>query len=243
MNERMHVKAKVTEHQHVITYSLTRAIKKFGKLAKQSAHGEMKQLHDRKCFQAIYSESLSDIERKRALQLLLFVVEKKSGILKSRHCANGNPQHQWMDREEVSSPTVSTEALFITAAIDAVEGRDVTTCDIPNAFIQTDLNEDKDGHRTIMKIRGVLVDILCEMDDNYTQYVTYEGKQKVLYVHIIKALYGLLASAMLFYKKLVGDLIGIGFKLNQYDPCVANKMVNGHQLTVSWHVDDLKVSH
>jgi hypothetical protein len=57
-----------------------------------------------------------------------------------------------MDREEVSSPTVSTEALFITAAIDAAEGRDVATCDIPNAFIQTDLNEDKDGHWTIMKI-------------------------------------------------------------------------------------------
>jgi hypothetical protein len=53
MNERMHVEAKVTEHQHVIIYSLTRAIKKFGELAKQSAHGKMKQLHDRKCFQAI----------------------------------------------------------------------------------------------------------------------------------------------------------------------------------------------
>jgi hypothetical protein len=48
---------------------------------------------------------------------------------------------------------------------------------------------------------------------------------------------------MLFYKKLVGDLIGLGFELNPYDPCVANKMVNGHQLTVSWHIDDLKVSH
>jgi hypothetical protein len=67
MNERMHVEAKVTEHQHVITYSLTRAKKKFDKLAKQSAHGKMKQLCDRKCFQAIYSESLSNVERKRAL--------------------------------------------------------------------------------------------------------------------------------------------------------------------------------
>jgi hypothetical protein len=103
----------------------------------------MKQLHDRKCFQAIYSESLSEIERKRALEsLLLFIVEKKSGLLKSRHCANGNPQHQWMNREEVSSPTVSTEALFIMAAIDGAEGRDVATCDIPNAFIETELNED-----------------------------------------------------------------------------------------------------
>ena len=27
------------------------------------------------------------------------------------------------------------------------------------------------------------------------------------------------------------------------DPCVANKMVNGKQLTISWHVNDMKASH
>ncbi len=48
---------------------------------------------------------------------------------------------------------------------------------------------------------------------------------------------------MLFYKKLVKDLIKYGFELNPYDPCVANKMVGDKQLTVSWHVDDLKASH
>jgi hypothetical protein len=31
--------------------------------------------------------------------------------------------------------------------------------------------------------------------------------------------------------------------LNPYDPCVTNKMVNGKQMTVCWHVDNLKVSH
>jgi hypothetical protein len=34
-----------------------------------------------------------------------------------------------------------------------------------------------------------------------------------------------------------------GFKINDYDPCVANKIVNGKQITVVWHVDDLKISH
>ncbi len=31
--------------------------------------------------------------------------------------------------------------------------------------------------------------------------------------------------------------------LNPFDSCVANKIVNGKELTVAWHVDDLKVSH
>ena len=32
-------------------------------------------------------------------------------------------------------------------------------------------------------------------------------------------------------------------KINPYDPCVFNKEVNGNQLTVTLHVDDLKISH
>ena len=58
-----------------------------------------------------------------------------------------------------------------------------------------------------------------------------------------KAMYGLLKSALRFYKKLVKDLKAYGFRLNPYDPCVANMMVNGEQHTVVWHVDDLKCSH
>jgi hypothetical protein len=38
-------------------------------------------------------------------------------------------------------------------------------------------------------------------------------------------------------------LESIGFKINPYDPCVANRLINGTQHTVVWHVDDLKSSH
>ena len=65
----------------------------------------------------------------------------------------------------------------------------------------------------------------------------------MLYVRMSKALYGLLKSALDFYLKLRADLESIGFEVNPYDPCVANKTVQGSQMTVVWHVDDLKVSH
>ena len=149
-----------------------------------------------------------------------------------------------MNREDVSSPTVTTEATLLTAVIEAQEGRDVVTCDIPNAFIQTNMEEvDKDGNRTIMIIRGALVDILCEIDPSYRDYVVEERGHRVLYMHVTKAIYGMLVSSMLFYKKLAEDLQGFGFVINPYDPCVANMQVNGKQMTVSWHVDDLKASH
>ena len=31
--------------------------------------------------------------------------------------------------------------------------------------------------------------------------------------------------------------------MNPYDRCVVNKMINGKQCTIVWHVDDLKISH
>ena len=49
-------------------------------------------------------------------------------------------------------------------------------------------------------------------------------------------------AALLFYLKYIKNLKSIGFVLNPYDPCVANKIVDGAQLTVVWHVDDLKLS-
>ena len=37
--------------------------------------------------------------------------------------------------------------------------------------------------------------------------------------------------------------MSIGFELNPYEPCVANKIINGKQLTLVWHVDNIKASH
>ena len=53
----------------------------------------------------------------------------------------------------------------------------------------------------------------------------------------------LLSIALLFYRNLVKDIETYGFQINPYDPCVANKMINKKQMTVVWHMDDLKVSH
>ena len=73
--------------------------------------------------------------------------------------------------------------------------------------------------------------------------VVYENGKKTLYVLVLRAIYGMVQSALLFYNKLKSDLESIGFIFNPYDPCVANKMVKGKQLTVTFHVDDLKASH
>jgi len=78
----------------------------------------------------------------------------------------------------------------------------------------------------------------------YSPYVTTENGQKVIYVILQKALYGTLQAAYLFWENLSKYLTEeLGFVINPYDACVANKVINGSQCTVLWHVDDLKISH
>jgi len=56
-----------------------------------------------------------------------------------------------------------------------------------------------------MKILGPLVEILCEIYLNYKNFVVNENNIQVLYVHIIKALFGHMILATLFYNKLKND--------------------------------------
>ena len=202
LNERQVNRKVKVGVQNVVTHTLNQAMKKWGEKASDAALKEMKQLLDRKCFVPIHADSLSEEERKRVMQSLLFLVEKRDGTIKARHCANGSVQRNWISSEDTASPTVYTESVLLSAVIDAEERRDVAVSDVPNAFIQTEVDErDEDGNRMIMKIRGVLVDILCNMDPSYREYVVVERGEKVLYTHILRATYGLLISAILFYKK------------------------------------------
>ena len=72
---------------------------------------------------------------------LAFLTEKRDNTIKARHCANGKPQRIYKQWDDVSSLTVATESVLLTASINAKEERDVMTVDIPNAFLQTSMEE------------------------------------------------------------------------------------------------------
>jgi hypothetical protein len=132
---------------------------------------------------------------------------------------------------------------MLTCVINATKKRDVTIVDIPNAFIQTVVEDEK--NRAFIHIHGLLVDILGSIaPDVYGAYVTVGKKgEKQLLVQCLTALYGTMVALLLFYKKFVKSLKSNGFRLNPYDPCMANKQVKGEQWTVCFHVDDCKILH
>ena len=59
----------------------------------------------------------------------------------------------------------------------------------------------------------------------------------------MKALYGCIKSTLLWYELFTGELRKMGFELNRYDKCVANKMIDGKQYTIVWWVDDNCLTH
>jgi hypothetical protein len=90
--------------------------------------------------------------------------------MKARMCADKSTQQAYISREEATSPTATSEAIITTGVIEAKQGRDVMTLDIPNAFVQTKIA--LDGDKIIMKIRGQLIDILLEICPGvYNDYV------------------------------------------------------------------------
>jgi hypothetical protein len=127
--------------------------------------------------------------------------------------------------------------------IYAKEERDVAVINIPNAFIQKQVEDKED--MAIIKIHGVLVDIIVQIaPDVYKSYVTTDKNgMKQLLVHCQNALYGTMVASLLYYCKFTKSLTSVGFEINLYDSCVANKTVNGTQMTICFHVDDCKLSH
>ena len=95
----------------------------------------MRQLYDRILFTPVRVESLTAQERKRAMESLIFLIEKRDCWVDARTCANGSTQRKYISKEGTASPTAATESIIITGVVDAKQNWDVITLDIPNAFV------------------------------------------------------------------------------------------------------------
>ena len=165
----------------------------------------------------------------------MFLKRKVTGEIKAKGCADGKPQQATTPKKDKLATTVGTESLFLVSTVNAHEKREVATTDIGGAFMQANAKGS-----TILKLEGKLAEMLAKLDPKmYRKYITYENVKPVLYSELKKALYGTVMAAKLFQDTLISKLVDdMGFELNPYDECVANKVINGKQCTILYHVDD-----
>ena len=121
--------------------SMKKGLRVFGEEGYATMKKEIQQLHDRKVMQPINHKDLTPAQKREALGYLMFLKKKWSGTIKGRGCADGCKQRAYITKEESTSPTISTEAVFLTAVVDAWESRKVTVLDVPGAFMQVDMDE------------------------------------------------------------------------------------------------------
>lgn len=204
---------------------------------------ELGQMLTRKVFVPVRWANLTIAERAAVLRSSMFCKDKVSadgtvGTFKARLVAGGDGQDKSAFEEAgLYSPTVATTSLLIVAAIAAHEGRHVMTLDVGGAFLNADMPSD--GIKVHMRINGVLAALLVELDPAYEPFVDNGG---CVVVELTKALYGTVQASKLWYELLTKELLGLGFVQNPYDKCVFNKTVEGHQVSLALHVDDMLVT-
>jgi hypothetical protein len=71
------------------------------------------------------------------------------GNFKARTCANRRTQLDYINQNEAASLTTLTETHLITAVIDAKQRRDVMTADIPNVFVQIDIEKKNNSEKPL----------------------------------------------------------------------------------------------
>ena len=105
---------------------------------------------------------------------------------------------------------------ILTATINGYAGRDIMALDVPNTLTYTNMIPNKYGEeRVIMKITGMLVDMIFELDiETYKKHVVFENGKKVIYDVVMRAIYGMLVADLLLYAKFCGDLENVRFWFN-----------------------------
>jgi hypothetical protein len=213
-------------------FSVHAGVRKWGEKAREAIRDELKMLKKENVFKEVSNQTTEQI--KKALMIHCFVVEKRDGRIKARAVADGRSQTRYTE-EETYSPTVKLKSIMLNAFIDAHEGRYVATVDIKGAFLKAKVPNNME---LIVKMTGELAQIMCEIDHDLKQ-----DQKGIIYLKCVKALYGHIEAAKLFYddlNKTIKDVMG--FKQNRYDRCVYNKETTEGTVMIRVHVDDLKIS-
>ena len=101
---------------------------------------------------------------------------------------------------------------LLMLVIGAYKKRKIAKCGITGAYQHAKMDE-----FVVIKLRGKMVDILCQKNPTYKKYVVIEKGKKTLRIQLLKTLYGCIKLALLQYELFSGTLVEMGFELNLYD--------------------------
>ena len=210
-----------------------------------SMREELSQLLSQEVWEPVKKADLSPAQLKKIIPSSMFLKakHKPNGTfdkLKSRLVAGGHRQDTTM-YDNVSSPCVNLTSVFTLLSIAAFERRHIAAVDIKGAYLNARLS----SVTVHMRIQPQLVSILKQLyldifKRDISEFICPDGS---MVVRVLKALYGLVESALLWYKHLAATLNRAGYTTSQNDRGVFFKtMGKDRKCAIAIHVDDLLVA-
>ena len=230
-------------------YSLTQmsislGIKTHGEVAEEAIRAEFDQLFNKKkALQPVELSSLSKTQRKKILRSSMFLKEKYDGRgtfekLKGRLVADGRMQDRTLYQDK-ESKTAAIESIMMVLGVASWSRMKAAKVDVGGAYLNAFVEHDDEIFmRLSAQITGVLVKYFPELKE----YLEEEGDDRLI-VKILRAMYGLVQSAALWYEMLTKFLKDkLGFIQNKMDPCVMYKTTeSGKLLIIVLYVDDVLI--
>jgi len=235
-------RAYVALNNYVFNVGIAEAMKTRPEAAEKSILKELGSIHAKGTFRPVQVRNLSFQQRKSIIPSKLFLRDKYAPDgtfekLKSRLVGGGHRQDRTLyEDHERSSPTLSTTGVFTIAGIAAKRGWSRATIDIGTAYLNAKLS---DKHQIYMRIAPKLSDMLCKIDPMYRDFRCEDGS---IVVQLLRALYGLVESSVLWYDELACTLTENGYAVNSFERCIFTKEERGKIISViGVFVDDLMV--
>ena len=111
--------------EYIMTqHTLNKGLKIHGKDGEYATKKERQPLHDMETFEPINKRYLTWEEKQNAIASLMFLTKKIDEFIRAWACGDCQKQQTYTEKTETALPTIMTESIFITAAIDTKKGRD-----------------------------------------------------------------------------------------------------------------------
>ena len=104
---------------------------------------ELLLLCQRKTFEQQNTKKLTKEQIWLALKSIMTIKHKGDDTIKGHFCASQRKQQSMKTKEQIISPTVVLDSLFIMAVIEAWESHDVTVMKLPRAYIGVRMEDEE----------------------------------------------------------------------------------------------------
>jgi hypothetical protein len=235
----MHLKEGNEMFSFAAHTSINKALQLYPEVALQSLINEIDGMLNRKVWKGVLFESLTKKQQKQILYSSTIVKEKfnlngESTSMKTRVVTGGNGQKLEDIPERLrSAPTTATSSVNTIASIAASRNMEIATVDIKQAYLNADMESD-----VFMWIPQPVADVLCDRDKTFLPFLNKNGK---VLVKLLKAQYGCVESAKLWYNHISTAIKGYGFQVNPFDQCLFQRQEGDIWTYITLYVDDLLI--